>query len=213
MALHRSNSGSEAFDGRSVTALVRETDMTTETLTLIGLAGRKGHGKDTAAAGLTGYENVKFAGPLKAMLRTFMEYVGLPAETIDRCIEGDMKEVPMPCFGGKTTRFAMQTLGTEWGRNTISDSLWVNAFHDRATQFDKVVCSDMRFPNEVQFIKDMGGTTVRIVDPRKSQSTDDHPSETAIDSLPVDYVVMNEHGILDLEVAVRSIAATAEISL
>ena len=33
-------------------------------------------------------------------------------------IEGALKEVPCELLGGKTPRYAMQTLGTEWGRDT-----------------------------------------------------------------------------------------------
>lgn len=174
---------------------------------LIGLAGRKGHGKDTAAKGLPMCENVKFAGALKAMIRTLFEYVGLDAETIERAIEGDLKEVPMECLGGKTPRHAMQTLGTEWGRDLIWNNLWANSFELRAGQFPFVVCTDMRFPNEVALVKSMGGTTIRIVNPYRPPSTDEHPSETAIDTLAVDCVVVNDGTIEELHDDVGNILA------
>ena len=172
---------------------------------IIGIAGRKGHGKDTAAKALPDYENVKFAGALKAMIRTYMEYVGMDAATIDRCIDGDMKEVPLEIWGGKTTRYAMQTIGTEWGRNIIWEDLWVDSFKRRAVQFDQVVNTDPRFPNEVATIKEMGGTTARVVDPRKPPSTDEHPSETGIDTLDVDCVIVNDGTIEDLHNKVKRI--------
>jgi hypothetical protein len=168
---------------------------------LVGIAGRKGHGKDTAAAVLlvNDYENVKFAGALKEMVRAFLRYVGVEEDTIERMVEGDLKEVPNEHFGGKTPRFVMQTLGTEWGRDTIFDRLWINAFASRAKQFDAVVCTDMRFPNEVEEVKALGGVTIRIERPSAQRTgADDHPSEAMIDTLPVDYVLTNDGAIVHL---------------
>lgn len=170
---------------------------------IIGIAGRKNHGKDTAGQGLRGFENVKFAGPLKEMTRTFMRYIGMSEETIERCVEGDMKETPLACFGGRSTRFFMQKLGTEFGREMIWEDIWTSAFQDRARQFEKVVCSDMRFPNEVDLIKRMGGRTVRVVNPSQPMPADAHISETAIDMLPVSMEIVNDGSIWDLHEKMR----------
>jgi hypothetical protein len=78
---------------------------------LIALTGYAGSGKSTLADILAcehGFTVVKFAGPLKAMLRA----LGLD----EREIEGDLKEQPCQLLAGHTPRRAMQTLGTEWGR-------------------------------------------------------------------------------------------------
>jgi hypothetical protein len=176
---------------------------------IIGIAGRKGHGKDTAAQALLdeGYVNVKFAGALKVMVRAFLAYVGVSPDTIERMIEGDLKEVPNEHFGGRTTRYVLQTLGTEWGREMVFDRIWVNAFSSRAKRFDKVACTDMRFPNEVDEVKAQGGTTVRVVRPNAPRTAgSDHPSEALIDTLHVDHVIANDEGIEELH---RRIAAIA----
>jgi dephospho-CoA kinase len=85
---------------------------------LIGLVGVRRSGKDTAAQILDniGYRNIKFAEPLKAMLRTYLEYAGVNANHIERIIDGDLKEASREVFGHRSARYAMQTLGTEWGR-------------------------------------------------------------------------------------------------
>jgi hypothetical protein len=173
---------------------------------LIGITGRMGHGKDTAAQALDDFENVKMAGALKAMVRAFLAYVGHDEAFVERCIEGDMKETPLGCFGMKSTRYVLQTLGTEWGRNLIWENLWVNAFGLRAAQFDKVVCTDVRHPNEVNEIKNSGGTMVRVVNPRIPAPVNDHASEAFIDTLPVDWVIFNDHGIEDLHLAMRTVS-------
>jgi hypothetical protein len=172
---------------------------------LIGIAGRKQHGKDTAAKALLerGFENVKFAGALKAMVSAFLAYVGYDEETIERIVNGDLKETPLACFGGKTSRDVQQTLGTEWGRQMVWDRIWINAFDLRADQHEKVACTDMRFPNEVAHVKERGGTTVRVFNPNAPRTgNDDHISESQIDTLPVDHVLINDGTIAELHAKV-----------
>ena len=176
---------------------------------LIGITGRKGHGKDTAAEALLGFEVVKFAGALKAALRAYMVYVGLDRATIDRMIEGDLKEQPADCFRGRTPRYAMQTFGTEWGRDTIGSDIWTEAFRERAKQFERVVCTDVRFPNEVALIRSMGGVTVRIVRPNAFYGADfNHVSERYIDGMPVDHEILNNGSISELRTKMRELFLT-----
>ena len=79
---------------------------------IIGIRGAAGAGKSTAAKHLIeryGFKNGKFSGALKAMLRTFLRYRGVDEETIERMIEGDLKEVPSPHLNGATPRWAMRS--------------------------------------------------------------------------------------------------------
>lgn len=123
---------------------------------IIGLTGRIGVGKSFAAKVLhaRGYQRVRFAGPLKAMMRQ----LGLT----DEHIEGALKEVPCALLGGKTPRYAMQTIGTEWGRDMISPSLWIDVWKERVKSLDLVVTEDVRFPNEAEAVRALGGVLVRI---------------------------------------------------
>lgn len=41
------------------------------------------------------------------------------------------KEQPIPQLGGKSFRRLAQTLGTEWGRNCVGDSIWCDIVLDR----------------------------------------------------------------------------------
>lgn len=148
---------------------------------LIGLSGRAGSGKTYASNHLVsryGYTRVKFADPLKDMLRA----VGLTEEHI----EGKLKEEPCDLLCGKTPRFAMQTLGTEWGRNLIGDGLWGSLWSARVesllSQEALVVTDDVRFSNEAERIKSMGGIVIGLESP-VSVIDATHSSE-AIDVVP-----------------------------
>lgn len=151
---------------------------------LVGLIGRKGAGKDTAADLLLGqgYQNVKFAGALKDMIRCVLAYQGCDAATIERMIEGDLKEVPTDYLAGRTPRYAMQTLGTEWGRDLIGEHFWVAAAIARAGDRETVI-TDARFPNEVEAIENVGGVAFGISADWIVPQEGEHESEALIDGL------------------------------
>jgi len=155
-----------------------------EAIKLVGLLGRKGAGKDTAALALLerGYQNVKFAGALKDMLRCLLTYQGLDVQTAERMVEGDLKEIPTPYLCGQTPRFAMQTLGTEWGRILIADGLWIAAAIERASEHPTVF-TDVRFPNEMQAVVDAGGICFGITADWIEPVLGEHESEALIDEL------------------------------
>jgi len=137
---------------------------------IIGLAGRAGSGKSTVAAHLAarGYRRIRFADPLKDMMRA----LGLT----ERHIEGDLKEQPCPLLAGKTPRYAMQTIGTEWGRGIIHPDLWVGAWEARAANDNLVVAEDVRFPNEEAAIRRLGGWVIGVERPGREVGSG-HPSE------------------------------------
>lgn len=147
---------------------------------IIALVGNVGAGKSTVAQHLIeqhGYKLVKFAGPLKNMLRA----IGLDDEEI----EGSRKEVPCDLLCGKTPRHAMVTLGTEWGRDLIGPEFWTGlwmeetAAHLNAGQV--VVVDDCRFPNEYEAVKKMRGVAWHIVRPEHAGSSiPGHRSEGAL---------------------------------
>jgi Deoxynucleotide monophosphate kinase len=173
---------------------------------LIGITGQKQSGKDTATTALCqiGYKPLRFAGILKEMTQTFLEAQGVDPGTIFRMIDGDLKEMPSPNFCGKTARHAMQTLGTEWGRDCIDQNVWVTATLEAAKDFPLVVISDVRFENEAQAIRDAGGTLVRIV--RDGCNGDGHVSETEMANLKVDFEVSNNGTIEQLQEIIKALA-------
>lgn len=129
---------------------------------VIALTGLAGSGKSTASKYLVekhGYQLVKFAGPLKDMLRS----IGLSEEQI----EGSLKEEPCEWLQGKTPRQAMQTLGCEWGRDCIGAGLWTELWVRRVNLIiadgGRVVVDDCRFPNEADEVRKLGGVVWQLV--------------------------------------------------
>lgn len=171
---------------------------------VIGFAGLKRSGKDTAAKVLTssfGFTRLAFGDPLKAMLAAFLYIHDYTDEMVYDALEGDLKESPCPPFGGRSPRYAMQTLGTEWGRNLMKDSFWTDALKHCAQGNERVVVTDVRFPNEVDAIREMGGSIFKVVRPGL-KSTDSHVSEAFINDLVADHTFINDGTLADLQTSV-----------
>jgi hypothetical protein len=62
-----------------------------------------------------------------------------------------------------TPRWVLQYWGTEVGRRTFHNDIWVASIENQLRQItDNVVITDCRFKNEVDAIKNAGGQTLRI---------------------------------------------------
>lgn len=164
---------------------------------IFGLVGAKGSGKSTLANLLVrdhNFRRISFTQGLKAMLRTFLAGQGLSMDTIVRMLEGDLKETPTPYLDNKTPRHAMQTLGTEWGRECISGKIWVNAWHrSAATANQSIVADDVRFLNEAEAIRNMGGLII-LVSRQGLSLSDDHISEQELKQIVPDRIIVNGEG-------------------
>lgn len=130
---------------------------------VVALTGAAGSGKSTAADYLVkhyGYQRVKFADPLKQMLRC----MGLG----DLHIEGHLKESPVEWLDGRTPRYLMQTLGTEWGRHMVSRDIWITIWRNtvdgwiNAEPGCKIVVDDCRFANEAEAVRNLGGRIIAL---------------------------------------------------
>lgn len=172
---------------------------------IIGFTGFKGAGKDSAAKALisAGYENVKFAGALKAMFRALLHYVGTPSGVAEDMIEGSLKEAPCQLLCGKTPREFMQLLGTEFGRNLIGEDFWVRAAMQRASGFDRVVITDVRFPNEASAIFEADGEVYHVRGQDVANEFSAHASEQYIDDLEVTGYIHNDGTLEDLNEEIR----------
>lgn len=158
---------------------------------VVGLCGYAGSGKSTAADHLQHnhcFARHSFAKPLKDMLRA----LGLTEDHIN----GKLKEAPCKMLGGKSPRYAMQTLGTEWGRDLIHPDIWVEAWLATMPQnAPGVVADDVRFPNERLAIRRLGGLVVEIA--RPGIEGGDHASEVI--DFQTDRIVINNGSIRDLQ--------------
>ena len=174
--------------------------------TVYAFAGKRGSGKSTASQVLLdmGFVEMKFADPLKNMLRAMYRTCGVDDDTIERKVEGDLKEVPCDWLRGKTPRYAMQTLGTEW-REMIATDLWSSMFVKRVQSGalgDKIVCSDFRFPgHEEAALEELGAYTYLIKRPSAdvNDEASQHRSEMLVDDLKVRGVLNNNSTIESLQ--------------
>lgn len=133
---------------------------------VVGLSGAAGSGKSTVADYLVSamdYERIKFAGPLKAMLAELLRFQGVHPRETDAYIEGALKEEVTAMIGFHSPRYAMQTLGAQWGRDCMGEGFWVRLWAGRAAKFPLVVADDCRYPNEAAEIRHMGGRIIKMI--------------------------------------------------
>jgi hypothetical protein len=105
--------------------------------------------------------------------------LGVPDRHLDGSDED--KNEPLEMLGGRSARYAMQTLGTEWGRHLIAPNIWADAarqhYNGRIDAGERIVFDDVRFENECLAIMELGGLLVEIVRPNITYVRDAHPSE------------------------------------
>lgn len=138
---------------------------------IIGICGFIGSGKDTIADYLVNFHEFRresFANTLKDAVASVFGW--------DRVmLEGRTKEarewreqvdpwwaerLDMPTL---TPRWVLQYWGTEVCRRGFHDDIWIASLENKLRNSrDHVVISDCRFPNEIQSIKDAGGTIVWV---------------------------------------------------
>lgn len=182
---------------------------------IVGISGYAGSGKDTLAKYMidnlaAGGVIMKFASTLKAVASLL---TGIPKEMFE---DQEFKKTYMSSdwdmihrsrvlgsdsiitTATKTTiRDFLQKLGTDAIRNGLHENAWVNALVANAKRELSenpnkwVIVTDVRFPNEAEAIRNMGGAVVRIVRPGVSP-VNAHISETALDDYDFDLYVQND---------------------
>lgn len=187
---------------------------------LIGLTGLAGVGKDTVAACLNmhhGFWPIALADPIRAMLEALLEDVQAPLEYIHT---RELKEQAIPGLGLSYRRLA-QTLGTEWGRQTLGRNLWldiaskkINAIRRGDTKGGEqsgVVVTDIRFNNEGEWTRNMGGQVWRIRRPGAAPVRP-HVSEDGVAEHLVNVDIYNNGSIAELQQQVAHLVASIQTS-
>lgn len=91
-------------------------------------------------------------------------------------------------------RFALQSLGTEWGRR-LHKHIWAKSAINTilASDHDRWCLSDMRFMTEVEAVREARGFNVRLT---RGAPQSDHSSETELLSVPPEWFakVLNNRG-------------------
>jgi cytidylate kinase len=196
---------------------------------LIGISGKMGSGKDTAAMLIkrilsnkeltdntiahlvknpngtvqdnSGWQIKKFSTKLKEVVAVL---TGAPVEKLD---DQNFKKHMIGEHWDMTFRELMQKIGTEAMRNVINQDVWVNSLFDSHDEyktygeFRKWIITDVRFKNEAAAIKSRKGIILRIENDRCDKS--DHTSETELDNFSFDYTIDNNSSIEDLAIEIR----------
>jgi len=181
-------------------------------MSIIGLSGYKGSGKDTVADYLVenhGYIKVAFADFLKNALKELFNWN-------DDNFNQNNKEKIDP-YWGVTPRKMCQEMGTEFLRiycksfisldfNLPNGDPYKSTFHIKRINQEvikllnakaNIIFSDVRFQDELDYIKKIGGSIIRISrDSVKDNEFSQHVSETNIKELNnVDYDISNHETI------------------
>lgn len=187
---------------------------------IIGVVGYIGSGKGTVGDLLVkehGYRKFAFADALKdAVASIFVWPRGL--------LEGDtnasraFRERIDPWWSHKfgyevTPRLILQKMGSEACRDNIADNIWIAALEKRIHGYEDVVVSDVRFPNEIDFIRSAGGKIIRVKrgdDPTPEELSKLHISETAWASAEFDAVLWNDSDVDALKAGLKNILTHLE---
>lgn len=132
-------------------------------MTIIGLVGSAGSGKDTLANYLINqynFQKYSFASSLKDAIASIFNW--------DRnLLEGDTEisrkfRETKDDFWKISPREAMQTIGTDLFRNHFDPDIWVKSLILKIKDQKNIVISDCRFENEVKALKNIGAIIIKI---------------------------------------------------
>ena len=178
---------------------------------LVGLMGQSGHGKDTIGEYLHAtysFETYAFAKPLKDAIRSIFHV------PISQLYDPVFKENVDP-FWGVSMRQLMQFIGTELFREQmdrlipdLGKDIWLKSFLKwRETQrsldgsYPRIVVTDIRFQNEAELIKSLGGIIWRVeraeLVPTMPESSSSHVSETELTKIDLDDWEIKNDGTID----------------
>lgn len=170
---------------------------------IIGFHGIAGAGKDTAAAALKESEKntdvFAFAGPLKEACKILFNF------SHEQLHDGFLKEVHDERWD-RSPRQILQWLGTDILRNHINQDFFVLNMKQRidASKADYVIISDVRFDNEAEFIRSIGGKVIKITrdnekNDGKTTKHSGHITEKGISQNLIDAVIENNGTIEEFQ--------------
>jgi len=160
---------------------------------VIGITGKIGSGKSTLASHLVenhGYEEYSMATPLKKIGEIF----GFSQEQLYGTQE---QKLQIHSDWKISAREFLQKVGTELFREKFRQTVWVDLFRIkiRENPNKKYVISDVRFQNEADVVKELGGIIIRTNRDNNVSSDSGtehkHKSETEMNSIVPDYVMDN----------------------
>ena len=183
---------------------------------IIGISGKAGSGKDTAAKMLEvlyanpdiSYEdfaNKRYKNFADILIVHFADALKETAQVLFRLGEWETntqegKKTTINWIG-KTVRELLQGIG-QGLRDAIDFDLWVKILFANTKGWSNYIIADVRYPNEVKAIKERNGILLRI--DRKGAGAGNHSSETALDDYKEwDVHIENNGSIEDLFEAMK----------
>ena len=183
---------------------------------IIGISGKAGSGKDTAAKMLEvlyanpdiSYEdfaNKRYKNFADILIVHFADALKETAQVLFRLGEWETntqegKKTTINWIG-KTVRELLQGIG-QGLRDAIEPNLWVKILFANTEGWSNYIIADVRYPNEVYAIKEHNGVLIRI--DRKGAGAGNHSSETALDDYKEwNFHIINNSSIEDLFEAMK----------
>lgn len=170
---------------------------------IIGLTGKMGAGKSTVIQCLkdiqhAGIEVVKFAEPLYLIQEQIYDIIR-PVYTRPEDFVKDRK--------------LLQFIGTDWGRETISKTMWTDLWRKKVNGLKEqeeyhrhglmAISDDTRFDNEAEVIKSLGGVIIQVKSDKTLERINtagaNHSSENGVDLKYIDAIIENNGTIQDLK--------------
>lgn len=174
----------------------------------IGVKGNRiGCGKDTVTLMIIRalekanvmIQHKKFATPIREIVSVL---TGIPT-SVTETTEGKAMFIPK---AGKTIGKLLQDIGTAM-KQVVHDEVWIDAAFVGIN--DNVIFSDVRFPKELQVVKERNGIIIEVrreggpeINPLAGRSSL-HESETALRGYEVDFVIENNGTVEELEAKVN----------
>jgi hypothetical protein len=177
---------------------------------IIGLSGYAQSGKDSTAELLClkyGYKRLAFADPMRQALMVInprLDSITRVSDLVEDYGWDVAKKNP-------EVRRLLQVLGTDFGRKMLGDDVWINIALSGIKSEDKIVVSDVRFPNEAEAIKKLSGTVWRI-NRHNHSAVNSHTSERAMDNYMFNFVIYNDGTLTELSDEVFALAKELNLS-
>jgi hypothetical protein len=167
---------------------------------IIGVSGYARSGKDTVADHLAdkySFSRISFAAPMKKAMYILNPIVS--SDSIGNFRYKDLVDV----YGldkakedNPEIRRLLQIFGTEVGRSMFGENFWVDLALKNVGS-ENIVVTDVRFKNEADKIRSLGGQIWRV-NRASVKPVTGHVSEIDLDDYNFDYVIDNDYSILEM---------------
>jgi dephospho-CoA kinase len=172
--------------------------------TVIGCIGVQGAGKDEICNYLSetkSFIKVGFSDPIYQLLWEMNPIISVEDygdEIIDYRSAVRKKGMDYVKRNYDEIRRWLQIIGTEYGRDVFGPDCWIRALDARIKDSPLVAVRDVRFENEIDYIRSRGGFVVWVQSNRAPERDTSHTSEKLVFADHADYTVQNNTTLVEL---------------